>query len=285
MYPPTVLGARSPKSSDCQNRFLHEGSRRESVPTSPAGLWYVNTLWGGTPQDGIYLLKIVYLFLHVSTLATLKALSTWCNTPIEIFLPLLKTVKKKKILFIYFQREEWRKREKHPCAVASRTPPTGVLACNPGMSPDWESKQQPFGSQASAQSTEPHQPGLKTVWTCQFWCLSVLLPFFCLTSSILAKCLLWGLFSMGWGEENHWGWGPVNREGRAWSSCWFWSKTSEHSPWCVQVPHHEMGKHVKVFKKIHWSRTQPLTTMPTGTDGFLKHSPSRGSLHDKGPPL
>ena len=30
---------------------------------------------------------------------------------------------------------------------------------NPGMCPDWESNQQPFGSQARTQSTEPHQPG------------------------------------------------------------------------------------------------------------------------------
>ena len=35
------------------------------------------------------------------------------------------------------------------------------LAHNPGMCPDWESNQQPFGSQAGTQSTEPHQPGLK----------------------------------------------------------------------------------------------------------------------------
>ena len=38
-------------------------------------------------------------------------------------------------------------------------PPTGDLACNPGMCPDWESNQQSFGSQAHAQSTELHQPG------------------------------------------------------------------------------------------------------------------------------
>ena len=44
--------------------------------------------------------------------------------------------------------------------VASYVPPTGDLGHNPGMCPDWESNQQPFGSQASAQSTEPHQPGL-----------------------------------------------------------------------------------------------------------------------------
>ena len=45
--------------------------------------------------------------------------------------------------------------------VASHTSPTGDLAPNPSKCPDWESNQQPLGSQASAQSTEPHQPGLR----------------------------------------------------------------------------------------------------------------------------
>ena len=44
-------------------------------------------------------------------------------------------------------------------------PPTGDLACNPGMCPDWESNQQPFGSQANTQSTEPHQSGITVVYT------------------------------------------------------------------------------------------------------------------------
>ena len=44
--------------------------------------------------------------------------------------------------------------------AASHTPSTGDLACSPGMCPDWEWNQQPFGSQAGAQSTEPHQLGL-----------------------------------------------------------------------------------------------------------------------------
>ena len=43
--------------------------------------------------------------------------------------------------------------------VASCVPLTGDLAYNPGKCPDWESNQQPFGSQAGTQSTEPHQPG------------------------------------------------------------------------------------------------------------------------------
>ena len=40
--------------------------------------------------------------------------------------------------------------------VASHTPPTEDLTCNPGMCPDWGLNPRPFGSQA-AQSTEPHQ--------------------------------------------------------------------------------------------------------------------------------
>ena len=46
--------------------------------------------------------------------------------------------------------------EKHQRVVASHTPSTGVLASNPGMCPDWELNQQPFGTQF----TEPHKPGL-----------------------------------------------------------------------------------------------------------------------------
>ena len=68
---------------------------------------------------------------------------------------------------IYFPREgkegrKTRKGEKHQCVVASRVPLTGDLAPNPGTCPDWELNWQPFGSQASTQSTEPHQPGLSS---------------------------------------------------------------------------------------------------------------------------
>ena len=46
-----------------------------------------------------------------------------------------------KILFIYFQREGkgGREGQKHQCVVASGVPPTGHLAHNSGMCPDWES--------------------------------------------------------------------------------------------------------------------------------------------------
>ena len=62
-------------------------------------------------------------------------------------------------LFLERGRERERGGEKHEYVVASRAPPTGNLACNPGMCPDWEWNWRPFGSQVRAQSTEPHQPG------------------------------------------------------------------------------------------------------------------------------
>ena len=52
-----------------------------------------------------------------------------------------------------------REGEKHPCVAASCTAPAGDLDHSPGLCADWESNQEPFGSQASAQSTEPHQSG------------------------------------------------------------------------------------------------------------------------------
>ena len=61
--------------------------------------------------------------------------------------------------YLFLDRRREGEGKKHQCVVASCTPPTGHLACNPGMCPDWELNQQPSGSQAGTQSTEPHQPG------------------------------------------------------------------------------------------------------------------------------
>ena len=70
--------------------------------------------------------------------------------------------KRRFYLFIFRQRgrEGEREGEKHPCVLASCTPLTGDLACNPGTCPDWELNRWPFGLQAHTQSTEPHHPGL-----------------------------------------------------------------------------------------------------------------------------
>ena len=50
----------------------------------------------------------------------------------------------KDFIYLFLERggrEGEREGEKHQCVVASHVPPTGDLACNPGMCPDWESNQ------------------------------------------------------------------------------------------------------------------------------------------------
>ena len=51
-------------------------------------------------------------------------------------------------LFIYREREGREKEQEGNINVwlPLTHPPMGVLACNPGMCPDWESNWQPFGS-------------------------------------------------------------------------------------------------------------------------------------------
>ena len=67
----------------------------------------------------------------------------------------------KDFIYLFLERGEGREKEgeKHQWVVASHMPPTGDLACNPGMCPDWELNQRSFALQACAQSAEPHHPG------------------------------------------------------------------------------------------------------------------------------
>ena len=70
-----------------------------------------------------------------------------------------------KIFFIYFESElkGEREGEKHwhvrDTSVHCLLYTPGDLTCNPDICPDWNSNQQPLGSQAGAHSTKPHQPG------------------------------------------------------------------------------------------------------------------------------
>ena len=136
-------------------------------------------------------------------------------------------------------------------------------------------------------------PLLRTVfWTHQFWCLLVLLSFFISPLPHGQNVSLWGIFSSRETKSPS-GWDQVNREGGAWGPCPFWSKTAEHSVWCRQVhsqiTHNEMGKRVqRVFKKNSLKRNTAShnnASWWTDPDGFLEHSPSRGSLYYKGPAL
>ena len=67
-----------------------------------------------------------------------------------------------KKIFMFREGKGGRKRGRGTsmCGCLSRALLLGTVRYNPGMSPDWESNQRPFGLRAGTQSTEPHQPGL-----------------------------------------------------------------------------------------------------------------------------
>ena len=110
--------------------------------------------WEHSEQNKMHRLIWFFNILLLGVFFILKLVFR-CSSSYSFFLRLY--------LFIFRERGRVgeRKGEKHQCVVASHAPPpTGNLACNPGMCPDWELNQGPFGLQAHAQSTEPHQPGL-----------------------------------------------------------------------------------------------------------------------------
>ena len=101
-----------------------------------------------------------------------------------------KYIFKKDFIYLLLERREGKEKERERNMdvqeiyrlVASPTPPTGDLVCNPGMCPDWESNWWPFSLQASIQSTEPQQPGLKYFFmlVSAFWDTALQ---FCVTSA------------------------------------------------------------------------------------------------------
>ena len=50
----------------------------------------------------------------------------------------------KEFFVLFLEGKARREGEKHQCVVTSHVPPTGDLACNPGMCPHWESNPQPL---------------------------------------------------------------------------------------------------------------------------------------------
>ena len=82
-----------------------------------------------------------------------------------------------KTLFILFL-ERGREGEKHECVVAPGAPPTGDLAYNPGMCPDWESNQQPFGSQVGINPLSHTSQGLCHVFKNFTYILNLIICFF-----------------------------------------------------------------------------------------------------------
>ena len=124
----------------------------------------------------------------------------------------------KEILFIYLLTY-LREGEKHQCVVASHVPLVGDLACNPGMCPNWESNQWPFGSQASTQSTELHQPGPRLLpWFADGHCLLMSLHIiFPLCVSLCPNLPFW------WRQQSHWISSHLNNLILTWLLLWMLS--------------------------------------------------------------
>ena len=108
-------------------------------------------------------------------------------------------------------------------------------------------------------------------WTHRFWCCSVLLQFFCFTSSTWAKCLPLRTFFIR-GNNKKFAWGEIRWIGRVGhrGSCHFGSKTAEHSVWLGLCAHKSaIMKWADVLKQsskqIHWSQMQSLRTTPAST--------------------
>ena len=59
----------------------------------------------------------------------------------------------KYFIYLFLDKGEGREKERkrNLNVAASHTPPTGDLAHSPGMCPDWESNQRPFGLLARSQ--------------------------------------------------------------------------------------------------------------------------------------
>ena len=69
----------------------------------------------------------------------------------------------KRFYLFIFRGEREKERERNINVWLPLVHPTlGTPAYNPGMCPDWDSSQRPFGSQVVTQSTESHYSGLSS---------------------------------------------------------------------------------------------------------------------------
>ena len=155
---PTLKGTEELLS--CVQCFLYHISSSINVSILHSAL--LDTFWTD-------LVHYVFIYLITGSLSLFNLLypipllptPTSCNQKFDFFF--FKGEPFKDFIYLFLNRGEGREKERErninvwlPLAWT----PTRDLACNPGMCPDWESNLWPFGSQAGAQCTELHQPGL-----------------------------------------------------------------------------------------------------------------------------
>ena len=122
-------------------------------------------------------------------------------------------------------------------------------------------------------------------WTHPFWCLLVLLPILFHLFHINKMFPFEEFFHLGipkkvtWGEI---GWS------RAWGTVRLFLLKNCWPVWAGALLNRPSWNVGRVFKKNSWKpsvASHNNASWYTDTDGFLEHSPSRGSLYHKGPTL
>ena len=151
----------------CVSTFLSSNDTSHWVRAHPPPLWPHLHLITSAKTPLQLLLKWLHHGIQRGRSPALKTLAQttfFLLAPSEKWLAknLVTVFFKKQYLFNFRERgrKGEREGEKYHYVVATRVPCTEDLACNPGMCPGWEWNRRPFGSQASTQSTEQHQPGL-----------------------------------------------------------------------------------------------------------------------------
>ena len=86
----------------------------------------------------------------------------------DVFISYTRVYFLKYFIYLFLERGEGREKERErniDHLIASCIPPTGDLACNPGMCPDWDLNLWPFGLWDNTQPTELYQSGQQVFLT------------------------------------------------------------------------------------------------------------------------
>ena len=128
----------------------------------------------------------------------------------------------------------------------------------------------------------------KQFWTCWFWCLLVLRPLFVSPLPHQQNIFLWGLFSSKETKNSCLGWnlvyGGAGHNGHAIFGQKLLNTLHSVGRCAQKSPIRKWANALSLQKNSRKPNTASHnnTSRYSDTDGFLEHSPSRGSLYYKG---
>ena len=90
------------------------------------------------PQVFTQFLSLPPSWLLIHQMVVYVTSESCCYLHMNTLISIIIIYFKKDFIYLFLEREE-REREKYQCVFASHVPPSGDLACKPGMCPNWES--------------------------------------------------------------------------------------------------------------------------------------------------